>query len=117
MGRNLAYVDDGLLRLFGKRVAALRAERTMTQRDVARKAVIDLTTVSRIERGIGDTTLSTMERIAKSLGSRVVDMLSESGPAKRPAIEAEVAQLRVELEEVRLVAREALRLAKTRKKL
>lgn len=94
-----------MLGLFGKRLAALRKKRKMTQRDVALKAGVDLATVSRLERGMGDTTVSTIVATARALGVRVVDFFSDE-----PLVEeVTISQLRADLDETTAIAREALR--------
>lgn len=50
----------------GPRIAALRGSRS--QSDLANAARVDVSTISRIERGQIDPTLSTMQAIADALG-------------------------------------------------
>ncbi len=105
---------DGPIRAaFGKRLARLRIARDLTQRDLARDLRIDVAVVSRLERGVTDPKLSMIEALARLLGVRVVDLLSDGPPA---TIEGEIAQLREKIDETDAIAREALRLAKARKK-
>ena len=44
----------------------------MSQQDVARKARLQRISVSRIERGVHEPSLTTLERIGKALGVRLV---------------------------------------------
>ena len=61
-----------LTKALAARLAELREQRGMSQEDVARKAKLQRVSVSRIERGVHEPSLTTLERIAKALGVRLV---------------------------------------------
>lgn len=105
-------MKDEALRALGRRIALLRRARKLSQRDVARLAKVDLSTVSSIERGQGDPKISTIANLARALNVRVADLFSDEPLPEQVAID----ELRSQIEEVGAIAREALRLAKARKK-
>lgn len=55
----------------GKRIKKIRKEKRLSQEDVAHKANIHYTTLSRIERGISSPPTATVERIAHALGVKI----------------------------------------------
>lgn len=61
-----------LTKAIAARLAEIRAQRGMSQEDVARKARLQRVSVSRIERGVHEPSLTTLERIARALGVRLV---------------------------------------------
>jgi len=65
-------VSTTLTKALAGRLAKLREQRGMSQGDVARKARLQRVSVSRIERGVHEPSLTTLERIAKALGVRLV---------------------------------------------
>jgi transcriptional regulator with XRE-family HTH domain len=65
-------VSTTLTKALAARLAELREQRSMSQQDVARKARLQRVSVSRIERGVHEPSLTTLERIAKALGVRLV---------------------------------------------
>jgi transcriptional regulator with XRE-family HTH domain len=65
-------VSTTLTKALAARLAKLREQRGMSQQDVARKARLQRVSVSRIERGVHEPSLTTLERIAKALGVRLV---------------------------------------------
>lgn len=62
------------LKAFGKNVARLRKERGLSQEQLAIDAEIDLSTLSRIERGILNVTINVIYQIAKALNISVKDI-------------------------------------------
>jgi len=56
----------------GARLKALREARGLTQRDVALRAGIHQSMISRVENGRVGVTLDALERQAKALGVRLV---------------------------------------------
>ena len=63
-------------RQLGLRIAALRAKKGMSQRQFALVLELDRVTLNRIEAGVGNPTLGTLERIADGLEISLVDLLS-----------------------------------------
>ena len=64
-----------LLESISKRLISLRTEKNLTQEEISFNAVIDRRTYSNIENNkTKDIELSTLFRIAKSLGKKVEDL-------------------------------------------
>ncbi len=63
-------------------LAAKRAERGLSQREVATRMGTSQAVVARLERGEGDPTLSTLERFALALGQQLEWRLVEDGAAQ-----------------------------------
>jgi len=61
------------LELLGKRIADLRGRRS--QRELAKNAGVDISTISRIERALADPSYSTLRAIAKALGMTVTALI------------------------------------------
>lgn len=59
----------------GTRIRALRESKHWFQRDLAKASRLPLRTIGRIERGEVDVRLSTLAKIAKSLGKKTRDLL------------------------------------------
>lgn len=59
--------EDKNLAAFGKRVAAIRLQRNMTQDELADKAGLSIDTISAIERGRRWARLTTLHQLAKAL--------------------------------------------------
>lgn len=62
-------------------VAAARAKRGLTQKQLAEKTDIDQSDISKIERGVANPSVATLERIAAALGGQlsISIMLTENG--------------------------------------
>jgi len=60
---------------FGKRLRQLREERGWSQEEFADRAGLHRTYVSAVERGVRNSTLSVIERLAKALGVSLAEML------------------------------------------
>ncbi len=56
------------IKAFGNRLRQLRKERGLSQEDLAFAADIELSQISRIERGIINTSISQVFQIAEALG-------------------------------------------------
>lgn len=57
-------------------VAAARAEKGLSQKQLAELAGIDQSDISKIERGLSNPSVSTMERIARALGGDLLINIS-----------------------------------------
>lgn len=60
--------EDKNVAAFGKKVAAMRQKRNMTQDQLADKAGLSIDTISSIERGKRWARLTTLHQLAKGLG-------------------------------------------------
>jgi transcriptional regulator with XRE-family HTH domain len=70
------YLRDEIgIKKFGERVKQLRLSKNMTQEDVAWEAGIEPMQLSRIERGIINTSLSHILAIAKAIGVKPKDLI------------------------------------------
>ncbi len=67
MGKRVFKYDKVLCRKFGKRLSDLRKDANITQEELAFQANISPSYLSAIERGITDTTISTVKRLSKAL--------------------------------------------------
>lgn len=59
---------------FGQKIKELRAERKMTQEDLAFKVSVDRSYMGFLERGERNPTLSTIDKIAKALKVAIPDL-------------------------------------------
>lgn len=62
------------------RLKEIRTRAGMTQTELAERAGVTQSTVSKIEVGRGDGDADTLARIAEALGVRPADLVSEDGP-------------------------------------
>ena len=53
---------------FGNSIRKLRAKKNLTQRELARRAGLDVTYISGIERGVRNPSLKSLESVANGLG-------------------------------------------------
>ena len=65
-----------LLLKFGKRVRSLRLDRGWTQEELAHRSGLNRSYMSEVERGISDVSLSTLQKIAKTLGISLAELLT-----------------------------------------
>ena len=61
----------------GLNVKIARVKRKMTIVELAEKAKMSVTTISRLERGIGNVRMLTLQKIAEALDMEVETFLSE----------------------------------------
>jgi transcriptional regulator with XRE-family HTH domain len=59
--------NDQAIKAFGERLRVLRVSKKMSQKELANLADIEVSQVSRIERGVTNLTLSTMYILAAAL--------------------------------------------------
>jgi transcriptional regulator with XRE-family HTH domain len=69
--------------IVGRNIAFLRAERSMTQEDLADRADLHAVLVSRVERGATDPRLSTLVKIARGLRVAPADLLNGLAPRRK----------------------------------
>lgn len=74
MGKKVYKYDKILCRKFGKRITELRKNAELTQEELAFRTNISPSYLSAIERGITDTTISTLKRLSKSLKIDITDL-------------------------------------------
>jgi len=65
---------DRTLAAFGRNVARIRSQRSLSQEKLAEKADLDRTYVSGIERGVRNPGIRTVLQIARALGVSVADL-------------------------------------------
>lgn len=65
-----------LLLKFGKRVRLLRLDRGWTQEELAHRTGLNRSYMSEVERGKSDVSLSTLQKIAKTLGISLAELLT-----------------------------------------
>jgi transcriptional regulator with XRE-family HTH domain len=61
------YRNDKFLKEFGRNLRKIRLSKGMSQEDLAFEAEMDLTQIGRIERGITNTSVSLVAKLAKAL--------------------------------------------------
>lgn len=66
--------DIEFLKLFGERLKMLRREKNITQSQLAFEADIQISQISRIERGLINTTITNVKVIAKVLDISVKEL-------------------------------------------
>ena len=62
---------NAVLVSFGNSIRKLRAKKNLTQRELAKRAGLDVTYISGIERGVRNPSLKSLERVAKGLGCSI----------------------------------------------
>ena len=60
-----------------EQILRLRKERALTQVELAERAGLDQAEISRLERGAGNPTEQTLERVAEALGARWEPVVAE----------------------------------------
>lgn len=75
MGTKSFKLDKVLCRKFGEKIRFLRAEKGLKQDELAFLSKISPSYLSAIERGITDTTISTLKRLAKALDVEPYELL------------------------------------------
>jgi transcriptional regulator with XRE-family HTH domain len=70
--------------LVARNLRRLRVRVGLSQEALAVDAGIDRTYVSRLERGLENPTVAVLERLAKALGARIVELFLVPKPGARP---------------------------------
>lgn len=65
-------------KLIGKQIRIERIKREIAQEELAEKAEIHRTTMSKVERGIGYPSMDTLIKIANALEINIEDLLSNA---------------------------------------
>ncbi len=71
---------ETFLKLVGRKIAAIRKARSLTQRDTAERAGISYRYFQNIESGAANLTLSTLFRLSRFFGVGVADIIDEKAP-------------------------------------
>jgi transcriptional regulator with XRE-family HTH domain len=67
--------DDRFLKQFGVNVRAARKELGLSQTELAQKADVSIKMISGIERGVENSSLRLLFKVAKALGVSFVDLV------------------------------------------
>ena len=68
--------------LVARNIRRIRVARELSQEALAVDAEIDRTYVSRLERNLENPTVAVLERLARALNCKVVDLFANSGAGK-----------------------------------
>lgn len=74
-GKHIDKVDPNIKLIVGQAIAEAREEKGMSQRDLSYASGVMQADISRIEKGKGNPTLTTLQKIAKSLGRTVASLM------------------------------------------
>ena len=74
-GDHIGKVDPDLKLIVGQAIADARGKKGMSQRDLSASSGVMQADISKIEKGKGNPTLTTLQKIAKSLGRTVASFL------------------------------------------
>ena len=67
-------IEKDNLKQLGKRIVHLRKERNLSQADLCYEIDIDVSTLSRLERGVLNVTFNTLYKIAKKFNLEIKDL-------------------------------------------
>jgi len=81
-----------IVRAFAARLRELRHATGMTQSELARRAELTETYISRLERGGAAPGIDLVDRLAKALGAATTDLIPLSAPTDRLAVLRQQAQ-------------------------
>lgn len=74
-GKHIDHVDPEIKIVVGQAIQEAREELGMSQRDLSSKSGIMQAEISKIEQGKGNPTLTTLQKLAKSLGKTISSFL------------------------------------------
>ena len=69
--------DIDLLQKFGKRIKKIRLEKGLTQKELALEMDVEISQISRIERGLVNPTLTTLIKLAACLNVKIASFFGE----------------------------------------
>ena len=98
--------DDQLLRALGVRIQSLRLDRGLTQEQLARQVELKPATISRLECGSLNTSLSNLVRIADVLEVTLSELVDLEGVVPERRTPAEEQQLLMVFRELDVERRE-----------
>jgi transcriptional regulator with XRE-family HTH domain len=67
--------EEDFIKKFGKNLSEIRKERKLSQEELAFKCELEYSQISRIERGIINTSISNIYKIAKALDIQPKELL------------------------------------------
>jgi len=67
--------EENYIKAFGKNLAKIRKEKALTQEELAFKVGVEYSQISRIERGIINTSISNVYKIASTLDIHPKDLM------------------------------------------
>jgi transcriptional regulator with XRE-family HTH domain len=70
------YKDEDFLKLFGEQLRNVRVDKGFTQEELANESDFEISQISRIERGVTNSSISTIHKIATSLGISLAELFS-----------------------------------------
>ena len=73
----LTFVDMDIKKKFGKQVKKFRLEKGLSQEALANQADLDRTYIPSIEKGDRNVSITVIEKIAKALQVKIVELLDE----------------------------------------
>ncbi len=68
------YRDNLLLKKFGQNLKKLRNEKGLSQEELSYRADLDISQIGRIERGVVNTSICVVQKIAKALEVDMKDL-------------------------------------------
>lgn len=74
-GRHVGKTDPNPQVMFGQAVSQAREEKGVSQRELSKRSGVMQAEISKIEQGKGNPTLSTIHKLAKSLGRTIASLL------------------------------------------
>lgn len=74
-GKHIGKVDPNIKLIVGQAIAEAREAKGMSQRDLSSASGVMQADISKIEKGKGNPTLTTLQKIAKSLGRTVASLM------------------------------------------
>lgn len=72
------YKSDALRKKIGKAVSQARKARSLTQAKLSEKSGIDQSDISKIERGLTNLSIDTLERLASAMGCELSIVLEKN---------------------------------------
>ena len=76
-GDHIAKVEPMPNKLIGGRIDIIRNKRKMSQRDLAKKSAVMQAEISKIERGEGNPTVATLQKLATALNVSIKDFFKD----------------------------------------
>ena len=76
-GKHIAKVDPDIKLLVGQAVAQAREEKGFSQRDLSKSSGVMQAEISKIEQGKGNPTISTLQKLSKSLGCPITSLIMQ----------------------------------------
>lgn len=69
------FRDEVVMEKLGSNLKKIRVEKGLTQEELSYKSELDLSQISRIERGIVNTSISVLSKIAKALEIEIKELV------------------------------------------